>query len=438
MTEVLLVVLLILVAVGVLLGLAQYRATGGEPIWAVEALDGSFVVVKRNVIAPDEETVRALLRQQGLRLDSISLIPMWRRMIRRDVHMSDFRKVVPARQISDMAQTVASFLEASVPIQEAIAAYSQQKPDNMCREVMRRVRADLSGGRLTVTEAFEARSEQLGPEVVAIINAGMTSDRGIQGAFTQIAEMAEKRAAITQQWRSAMIYPAIVLLITLAALALMLWKVVPTFQSAYKQFHTNLPFITQWTVDVSKALFTHFYVPVLLVIGVIIVLTWLRANEKTRLIWDRYEMKLPMIGRVIEGSALGRAMATLSSLLAVGVPTQEALRTSTMAAGNKWIEKILTDVANDLGSQNIQEAVKLHADELPASLVSFVETGAATADLDSVLSRYARFAQRDADVAIKSLSTSIEPAMLIIIGSIVGFIVIAMYLPMINLVKVIH
>jgi type IV pilus assembly protein PilC len=266
----------------------------------------------------------------------------------------------------------------------------------------------------------------------------MTAEEGLEGAFQQIAEMSEKRASIAQQWRKAMIYPCIVLTITIAALGFMLWKVVPEFQSVYSQFKSPLPFLTKVTIDVSKGLFSHSYVLVLLIVVFVALIWWARSNTTSRLQWDRIECKLPLLGKVFEGSALGRAMATLSGLLAVGVPTQEALKFAVPACGNKWIEKVLGDVADALGTKDIQEAVRDNAKNLPDTLVGFIETGAATADLDTVLKRYARFAQRDADVAVQSLSTFIEPIMLIIVGGIVGVIVISMYLPMINLVKVIH
>jgi len=417
---------------------AQYRASGGEPVWSVLAYTEDWVEIKRTVIAPDLQTVEALFRGQDLRIQEIHQIPVWRRMLRRDVKMSDFRKTIPGRQISDWAQTMASFLEAAVPVQDAIAAYAKQRPSNMCRDVMTRIGAELSGGQLKLTEAFAAHVDQLGTAVVAIITAGMSSDAGLEGAFKQIAEMAEKQDTIKRKWRGAMVYPIIVMTITIIALIFMLWKVVPEFQTVYGQFHSSLPVPTKITIGISKALFSHPYVPVILIAALVSGIWWARSNPKSRLVWDRISLKTPFIGTVIEGSALGSVMATLSGLLGVGVPTQEALALSIPSAGNTWIEHVLGNVTDALGTSDIQTAVRANAKELPDNLVSFVETGAATADLDTVLRRYARFAQRDADVAMDALSNSIEPLMLIIIGGLVGVIVISMYLPMITLVKVIH
>ena len=438
MNSIVITLLLIVFGGGGLLVFAQYRASGGEPVWAVTAYTEEWVLIKRTIIAPDKETVESLLKSQNLRIEEISQIPVWRRMLRRDAKLSDFRTKIPARQISDWAQTMASFLEAAVPVQDAIAAYAKQRPSNMCRDVMTRIQAELSGGQLKLTEAFANHSDQLGTSVIAILTAGMSSDTGLEGAFKQISEMSEKQDTIKKKWRSAMVYPIIVLSLTLAALGFMLWKVVPQFQTVYTQFKSPLPLPTRITIGISKALFSHISVPILLIVATIAVIWFLRANPKTRLMWDRISLKSPFIGKVLEGSALGNVMATLSGLMGVGVPTQEALLLAIPSAGNTWIEKVLTDVSDSLGTSDIQAAVRAHAKELPDTLVSFVETGAATADLDTVLRRYARFAQRDADVAMDSLSSSIEPLMLVLIGGMVGVIVISMYLPMITLVKVIH
>lgn len=437
MTLVLVLFGLVVVGGGAIAAIVQYRASGGMPVWVVEAYNEDYQPVRKTIVASDPDAVTAILRRQRLKAESIRLIPAWRRMIRRDIRLSDFRRKIPARQISDMATIIASFVSADVPIQEAIAVYARQKPDNMCREIMRRIQGELSGGRATIAEAFGAYREQLGTEVVAILTAGLTADDGIVGAFQQIAEMSEKRDNIGRQWRKAMTYPTIVLIITLVALAFMLWKVVPSFKSAYASFGAKLPAPTALTIGLSHLLFSHLYVPVILIVGIIMLVSYVRSNAATRLQWDKAATKLPFLGKVIQGAALGRSMATLSSLLAVGVPTQEALRVAIPSAGNAWIEKVLHDVATSLGHASIQEAVRIHRDNLPASLVAFVETGASTADLDSVLRRYAKFAQRDADLAVQNLSTVVEPAMLIIVGALVGTIVISMYLPMIDIVKII-
>ena len=438
MIVIVLTLFLVVLGGGGALIFAQYRASGGEPVWAVTAYTEDWVEVRRTVIAPDQQTVEALFRGQDLRIHSIARIPVWRRMLRRDVKMSDFRKTVPSRQISDWAQTMSSYLEAAVPVQDAIASYAKQRPSNMCRDVMTRIGAELSGGQLKLIEAFANHVDQLGTAVVAIITAGMSSDAGMEGAFRQIAEMAEKQDTIKRKWRSAMVYPVIVLVLTVVAMIFMLWKVVPEFQSVYTQFHSSLPLPTQITIGISKAFFSHPYVPIAIIVAIVAGIWWARANPKSRLVWDRLALRTPFIGKVIEGSALGSVMATLSGLLGVGVPTQEALVLAIPSAGNTWIEYVLGNVADALGTSDIQTAVRVNAKDLPDNLVSFVETGAATADLDTVLRRYARFAQRDADVAMDSLSSSIEPLMLVIIGGMVGVIVISMYLPMINLVKAIH
>lgn len=427
---------LVLVAAVVVLAVVQYRATGGTPVWTVDAYSDDYQTIHLTVTAPDAETAMTIAQNQRLQVESIRLIPTWRRMLRKDLSFSDFRKRVPSRQIADMAYSLGSFVHATLPVQEAIAIYGRQKPDNVSRQIMRRIQAEISGGRKTIEQAFAGYSDQWGEEVVAILSAGMRSNK-MESALEQIANICDGRDRISREWRKALSYPIIVLLVTMAALAFMLWKVVPTFKSAYASFNAKLPGPTLVTIAVSHFFFGHIYLGLAFLLALFGVVAYLRANEMTRLRWDRTSTRLPVIGKVVEGSAWGRAMSTLASLLEVGVPTQTALSLAIPSAGNKWVEKVLRDVRTSLVDASPEQAFRLHAAYLPESLVSFVETGAATAGLDTFLRRYAKFAQREAENAMEMLSAIVQPALLLLVAGVVGATVITLYLPMIEIVKVI-
>jgi type II secretory pathway component PulF len=421
----------IVVAAGLLAGV---RATGGEPTYRCVALSpNTYQQVHRTVIARSEDEATGILKTQGYLVQRAWRVYPWRRLLDRGVSLSDFRRSIPQKELSDMAKMLAISLDANMTIQDSIAMFVAQKPENKARQTLRRVLVDIRSAQLSVEDAFAVRAEAFGPEVVAMIRTGAKSKVGLAGTFEHIAELAEKRGAFAQNLKKSLIYPAILGLLMLGLMAYLITKVMPQFVTFYKQYNAKLPGMTTITISAFNLVFKHFFLVVLLV-GLVY---WLRQNPKTRLYWDRISLKIPIVGKTLRDASIGRTMATVAAMVPVGIPIQRALQDAIPVAKNRFIEQTLRNVLQGLRTTSLQQAVKDQSKDLPAKLVAYVQTGAATGSLDEVLSRYARITQRDLDVAAEAADTIIGTVLFIIIAVPLVWVFIAMWLPMVYYLKLV-
>lgn len=417
---------------------AGVRATGGESTYRCVALaPNTYQTVHRTVIARSAEEATGILRTQGYLVQRAWRVYPWRRLLDRGVSLSDFRRSIPQKELSDMAKMLAISLDANMTIQDSIAMFVAQKPENKARQILRRVLVDIRGAQLSVEDAFAVRSEAFGPEVVAMIRTGAKSRVGLSGTFEKIAELAEKRGAFAQNLKKSLIYPSILAILMIGLMAFLITKVMPQFVTFYKQYNANLPGMTSMTIAIFNALFQHFYLVVLGVVLAGVLVYWLRQNPTTRLYWDRVELKIPLVGRTLRDAAIGRTMATVAAMVPVGIPIQRALQDAIPVAKNRFIEQTLRRVLSGLRSTSLQQAVKDQSKDLPPKLVAYVQTGAATGSLDEVLSRYARITQRDLDVAAEAADTIIGTVLFIIIAVPLVWVFVAMWLPMIYYLKLV-
>jgi type II secretory pathway component PulF len=337
-----------------------------------------------------------------------------------------------------MADAVATLLENNMTIQDALVMYAGQKPDNKCREILRAIEGDIKGGALSVEEAFAGHAENFGSEIATMIAVGATTEAGAEGTFRQIAEMEGRRAQFGSQLKRALIEPAMIGATVLALLVYMTVFVLPQFKSFYQGYGSSLPWITTFTLDTTDWALSHAWVLGLLCVAVGYGLWKSRRHPATRLRWDRAVLALPLYGKIAEAAALGRVMGTVSSMIPVGVPLQVALPESIGTAKNAAIEQVLRAVTDELGDASFQEAVHHHADRLPEKLVAFVDTGAAAGALDEILRRYATITARDVDLAAESLQSVLKTTLILLVGIPAGWVMAAMWWPMIFYVRIIH
>lgn len=415
------------------------RAIANEPMFRCTAYrPGTWDSTRRIVVASEPGEATAILERQGLMVSEVRRIWPVRRALERGVRLSDFRQAVPHRQIADMAEAVTTLLENNMTIQDALVMYAGQKPDNKCREILRSIESDIAGGALSVEEAFAAHTANFGSEIATMIRVGATTEAGVEGTFRQIGEMAGRRAQFGSQVKRALIEPAMIGVTVLALLIYMTVFVLPQFKSFYAGYGSSLPWITTFTLDVTDWALTHVWVLSLLALGIGLALWQGRRQPAARLRWDRAMLGLPLYGKIAEAAALGRVMGTVSSMIPVGVPLQVALPESIGTAKNTAVEQVLRDVTSELGDASFQEAVHHHAERLPDKLVAFVDTGAAAGALDEILRRYATITARDVDLAAESLQSVLKTTLILLVGIPAGWVMAAMWWPMIFYVRIIH
>jgi type IV pilus assembly protein PilC len=253
----------------------------------------------------------------------------------------------------------------------------------------------------------------------------------LESALLRTSDQLEKEDALRRQVRAAMIYPAVVVSFAVIVLIALVAFIVPVFAKVFKDFGGKLPGLTQFTVGLSDFLTSRWYVCIAIVVAVAwSFLSW-KKSTWGRAQWDRFRLRIPMrIGEVVQKIALARWSRTLSALTNAGVPILQAIEVTGKTAGNKVVEDAMDSVRDSVKRGGTISAPLKEVAVFPSMVVHMVGVGEETGALDTMLTKIADFYEDEVNAAIKALTSILEPVMIIIIGAIVGFIVISMYLPL--------
>jgi type IV pilus assembly protein PilC len=346
-----------------------------------------------------------------------------------------FKKVKP-RSLQIFTRQLATMIESGVNVVQAFATLEEQTDDKYLREVIAEIRSDVEAGMI-LSKAFARHSKVFNRLFVAMIESGESSGT-LDSVLDRIAVQIEKENALRRRVKSAMVYPVMVMAFATLVLTFMLMFIVPVFQNVFDDLGGELPKPTQILITLSHALrgwwFVIFPAIGLLVYGFI---RWKRS-EHGRPVWDSFKLRIPMrIGDVVQKVALARFSRTLSSLVTAGVDIIKALEITAATSGNWVVERAVNDVR-----VRVQEGVPisepLAADGVfPPMVAQMVKIGEETGELDKMLGKVADFYEDEVDTSIQSLTSIIEPIMMIAVGAMVGTIVIAMYLPMFKMLELV-
>jgi type IV pilus assembly protein PilC len=393
--------------------------------YAFKALDLAGSPTKGEIDAADKQTVASQLRSKGLIVLDIEekasagagdLLARFRRVKADDL-------VIASRQLATMVQSGMSLLRALYVIEE-------QTESDKLREVWIDVRKDVEAG-LALSDALKKHPDVFNDLYVAMVQAGETGGI-LDQTLVRVAMQLEKDAALRRQIKAAMIYPSLIGGFALIVLVALVAFLVPVFEKIFEDFGGELPAITKFTVWLSHMMTGRWYV----VIAVVWALVWLfrfwKKSDTGKVQWDRIKLKFPMkIGGIVQKVALARFSRTFSGLIAAGVPMLEAIEITGRTSGNKVIEMAMDDVRDSVkrgGSLTAPMAAVPEA--FPVMVTQMIGVGEETGALETMMSKVADFYEEQVETAVKALTSILEPVMIVIVGSIVGFIVIAMYLPM--------
>jgi type IV pilus assembly protein PilC len=265
---------------------------------------------------------------------------------------------------------------------------------------------------------------------VAMTRAGETGGV-LEESLDRVADQLEKEDSLRRQIKSAMVYPGVVLTFALVVLIALVTFLVPVFVGVFEQFDGDLPTITKFTVFLSDSLKGYWWAWIATVVATVSLFRRWKRTERGRGQWDAMRLRTPMkIGDIVQKVALARWSRTLSALVSAGVPLLAALDITAKTAGNKVVEKAMADVIESVKrGGTIADPLK-KSPVFPGMVTHMVGVGEETGALDGMLSKIADFYEDQVASAVKSLTSILEPVMLVVVGAIVGFIVISMYMPL--------
>ena len=399
--------------------------------YSYSAINADGLELTGELHAPDISGAREQLRIRGLLAQYLKELPA----SGEDSARTTFKKVKP-KTLQIFSRQFATMIEAGLNVVSALVILEQQTEDMYFAHVVRELRADVEGG-LLLSQAMSRHPKIFDRLFVSMVEAGEAAGI-LDEVLDRVAFQIEKATQIKRRVKGAMLYPTMVLLFASLVLIGLLMFLVPVFVKIFGQLGGELPTLTQYVVAASDVLRTKYYI---IFPGLGLSIWGLRKYKKTesgRRVWDRIKLKIPMkIGSVVLKVTMARFSRTLSTLVSAGVDIIQALEITGQTAGNWVVEEALADVRLKVG-EGVPIAQPLVDNPIFPPMVSqMVKIGEETGELEKMLSKIADFYEDEVDAAIQSLTSIVEPLMMILVGMMVGVIVIAMYLPMFKMLSLV-
>jgi type IV pilus assembly protein PilC len=396
-----------------------------------DAINAQGLELSGEIHAPDLGAAREQLQSRGLLPQSLSE----RSASGERGAKTAFKKVKP-KSLQVFSRQLATMIEAGVSVVAALVTLEEQTEDNYLREVIAEIRSDVEGG-MVLSRAFARHPKVFNRLYVSLIEAGESSgtlDRVLDRAATQI----EKENKLKRRVKGAMVYPSIVTTFAFLVLTFMLMFIIPIFAQIYDELHGELPKLTQFVLAMSNVMRHWWFIIIPFLIGMVFAFRRAIQTERGRELWDRFKLRIPMrIGATVHKVALARVSRTLATLIAAGVDIIKALEITGATSGNWVVEQSLANV-KDRVHEGAPISQPLSEDAaFPAMVGHMVKVGEETGELDKMLGKVADFYEDEVDTAIQSLTSIIEPLLMIGVGAMVGLIVISMYLPMFKMLTLI-
>jgi type IV pilus assembly protein PilC len=399
--------------------------------YSYSAINAQGLELTGELHAPDESGAREQLRVRGLLAQYLKELPA----SGEEGARTAFKKVKP-KTLQIFSRQFATMIEAGLNIVSALVILEQQTDDKYFAAVVRELRADVEGG-LLLSQALSRHPKIFDRLFISMVEAGEAAGI-LDQVLDRVAFQIEKATQIKRRVKGAMLYPTMVLTFATLVLTGLLMFLVPVFVKIFGQLGGELPTLTQYVVSASDVLRHKYYIifPALAVL-----FFGIRKYKKTepgRKQWDQIKLKIPMkIGQVVLKVTMARFSRTLSTLVSAGVDILKALEITGQTAGNWVVEEALADVGTKV-SEGVPIAQPLVDNPIFPPMVSqMVKIGEETGELEKMLGKIADFYEDEVDAAIQSLTSIVEPLMMILVGCMVGVIVIAMYLPMFKMLSLV-
>ena len=344
---------------------------------------------------------------------------------------------VKAAELAVATRQLSTMVSSGVTILRAVSVLEGQTKSKLLQSTLAAVRRDVEAG-LLLSDALERHPKVFSTLYVAMVRAGEAGGV-MESSLMRVADQLEKDASLKRQIRSAMIYPTLVISFAVIVLLALVAFLIPVFQNVFKQFGGHLPTLTQFMVGLSNLVNHQWYLLIAGTVGSAAAFIFWKRSDRGKGQWDAFKLRIPMkIGDVVQKVCIARWSRTLSSLTSAGVPIMQALEITGRTAGNTVIDNAMTNVITSVkGGGTISEPLR-SSKAFPPMVSHMVGVGEETGALDNMLSKLAEFYEDEVAAAIKALTSILEPAMIILVGGIVGVIVISMYLPLFDVYNQIH
>ena len=437
------------------------------PTFQFEAMDASGQEIKDVIEAPNEEEAQATIRQMGYFVTKIST--------KKSRKAADKKKAgqrkksfalggVGAKALTTFTRQLSILQDAGLPILRSLKILENQAKAGALKNSLMDVCDEIEGGA-TLSEAMAKSPKAFNRLYVNMVKAGEAGG-ALEVILQRLAEFQERSQSLRRKVRGALVYPFAVVIFAVGILVFIMMQIVPAFEKIFRDFQTELPPITQFLIFASYFTLHYFYLIPGIPIAIWLFIKLVRKFAPGRYGWDLFMLKIPIFGALIEKNIVARTMRTLGTLVASGVPILEALHITKETSGNAVFEHLYQKVheairegesiatplkdysrpgfhpvslffwfafiAGPIGA--LLYLTKMNSRIVDDMVVNMVDVGEETGELDTMLYKVADNYDEEVAVITESLTRLMEPLLIIVLGSIVGFIVIALFLPLIALI----
>jgi len=399
------------------------------PMFEYTARSQTGQIQKGQMDVATKDDVTAYLRKNRLIMVSVREQP-------KQIKLSLGGSRVKTRDIVIFTRQFATMINAGLPLVQSLNILAAQTENKTLAEVTRAVVYDVESGN-TLADAFSKHPKAFTPLYVNMVAAGEAGGI-LDTILLRLATFLEKNDALVRKVKGAMVYPGVIICVAMLAIAILLIFVIPTFQSMFASANLELPLPTRIVIGMSNFLI-HFWWAMLLAIGgVIFGVRSYYGTPAGRLQIDAAMLKAPVLGDVLRKSAVSRFTRTLGTLVSSGVSILEGLEITAKTAGNQVVHNAVMESRQSIAGGETIAAPLEKSKVFPPMVISMIAVGEQTGGLDEMLSKIADFYDEEVDVAVSALLSLMEPAMIVVLGVIVGGMGIAMYLPIFDMMNAVQ
>lgn len=380
--------------------------------------------VHGEVEAKSEAEARVILRSQ--RLTPLTVVPKTAAFVATK-SKGGFRGRIKTKDLQVFTRQFSVLINSGIPILQALEILAQGMPDPFFKRVLNAVIDDVRQGR-RLGVAMGSHPGAFDRLYVNMVRAG--EEGGVLDVvLDRLAVYIEKAAKIKGKVLGALWYPAAIIVVAIGVITAILVFVIPKFTEMFAAGGKQLPALTQMVVNLSNLLVSQWYVFLSVVVGLVVFGLQFSRTENGQRVLDQILIKIPLIGSLIQKSAIARFSRTMSTLLSSGVGILEALEIAARTVGNSLIEKAILR-ARDVVAEGKSITVPLSREKfMPEMVVQMIGVGEQTGAMDTMLSKVADFYEDEVDIAVSALTSVIEPVLMVVLGGIVAVLVVSMYLP---------
>ncbi len=381
-------------------------------------------IVRGEVVAKDEAEARAKLSRRQIKVIQITKMKVSR------------QKRITQADITVFTRQLATMMKAGLPLMQAFDIVAKGHSNASMTKLLMDIRSDIEQGT-SMADAFAKHPKYFDRFYSNLVRAGEAGGV-LEGLLDKLATYKEKTQAIKKKVKSALTYPAAVVVVAIALVIVMMMFVLPEFGKVYDGMGVALPALTQFMMNISDFFVAYGWLVIIGLIGAVVgFYQWLQRSPKLQKRVDALLLKMPIFGSIVRKATIARWARTTSTLFAAGVPLVEVLDSVAGASGNIIYEEATQEIRSKVNQGISLTSGMLATDLFPNMMVQMASIGEESGALDDMLNKAAEFYEDEVDNAVSQLSSLMEPIIMVVLGGIIGVILVAMYLPLFNLGNVV-